>query len=78
MYSVTQFFFFLQQKTNCSIVSVMKWTTPKLGFPEAMTNDVVCKHVMNMTNVLWYLDGNKQKIMDRSRLTGIQYKASDK
>lgn len=56
----------------------MKWTTPKLGFPEAMTNDVVCKDVMNMTNVLWYLDGNKQKIMDRSRLTGIQYKASDK
>ena len=41
----------------------------KAGFPRAMTDDVVCKHVMTMTNVLWYLDGNKQKIMDRSRLT---------
>ncbi|CAC5408779.1 unnamed protein product [Mytilus coruscus] len=43
----------------------------KAGFPSAMTDDVVSKHVMTITNVLWYLDGNKQKIMDRSRTTDV-------
>ncbi|XP_062580017.1 uncharacterized protein LOC134242028 [Saccostrea cucullata] len=35
-------------------------------FPLSMTNDVIRKHVSAITDVLWYLDGNMEKIMERS------------
>lgn len=35
-------------------------------FPIAMSNDVVSKHMSTIVNVLWYLDGNKHKLVERS------------
>ncbi|CAC5376627.1 unnamed protein product [Mytilus coruscus] len=37
-------------------------------FPSTMIEGTIHKEIHHLVNILWYLDGNKQKIMDRSAL----------
>lgn len=34
-----------------------------VGFPSAMIQDTIQKHVMIMVSTLWYIDGNAHKIL---------------
>ncbi|WAR11120.1 hypothetical protein MAR_036196, partial [Mya arenaria] len=42
-------------------------TSCDVMFPGSMPDDTVKKHIDVITNAMWYLDGNKQKLTDRAK-----------
>ena len=54
---------------------VQEMLDKKINFPNSMFGTTIEKHVSSITNALWYIDGNKDKLESRCRTTDASYPA---
>lgn len=60
-------FFLAKEKLYNDVISKMKESNA--CFPKSMTDDVIAKHVNQIVDVLWYIDGSSNKLASREILS---------
>ena len=64
---ISSFFFIFFTEKNRLYNELVKTLPPTVRFPTYMDERTMKKQIGIISNTLWYLDGNKQKINDRAK-----------
>lgn len=62
----TNFFSFVNIEKDRLYNTLVEAEFGEVCFPKDMTHQTVTQHIEVVSNTLWYLDGSKEKIMERS------------